>query len=882
MQRLLSETTRATLAERQRQARAAALLPAAVESGGAVRRVPAAVMRSSSGNYVGNPNASDILAGWSIVKGDTPSQFQANGTQARLYGFERHPVVYACIKLVSDLIAAVPWEVYRKVSGKETLTKGGAGDVVVLPESPAQKLLDAPFFSMSPHAMRQLMGVHWSLYGNWFAVIIRQGQTTAGTGDEKAPFRLLPGDNFTGDPVGLRLVHPERLLYVYLDAETEEPILYDWRDRYGYRHRTNALDMLHARDMTATDWIFGYPRAAAALLDIQTDNEASTYVRQVVHNDGTAGTIVMLEEMVSEDESRALKERYYQRNVARGERGRTSFMGGVKDVKQVGFTLKDLEFPDLRRVAREDICAAFGVDPRMVGVASATGSRSSLSGREALEARYRLIQETALPMMRTWESYLDTWLMPEYGDVYVRFNRIALAQLTQDETEVWTRTSAAMSAGGISREEFRRTTGYPDKMDDTDTLYVPTLVQIMPVADQFAAHEQGQALASAQTNALLQGPNTGEKGAEGEGNPGNKPNANKGDKVSTDGAVEEEPKRKKQNASGAENADQVSTKSNSTVSLTPAQCLALNGTARVITSEPGSTSGAEVLQPLEQRGTVLTGGDRKRIWAAKDAKARSLEQGMHVRCVARFAAERDTIDKLFAPHRHQRSMRAAPIPDPYYQDVLRQVQDLYRAKHGQLTQAWEDALTGVIGDAINDVGTEFSTAVGAVWNSKSAQVIRAIANRAEQLASYVGPTTADQITATMHTAFNAGMSMAETASLVRSTVFGDANVGYRAMTIARTESIGALNQGEHLAAQMSNVVATKEWLSQGDDRVRESHAELDGTEIPIDDVFDNGCAFPGDQEGAPEEVINCRCTLLYHGDSVGDIDEEHDDGEDDS
>ena len=393
----------------------------------------------------------------------------------------------------------------------------------------------------------------------------------------------------------------------------------------------------------------------------------------------------------------------------------------------------------------------------------------------------------------------------------------------------------------------------------------------MPVADQFAAHEAGISNQNAQTEAIQQGPNAGDAGNSGTG--GKKPNPQQGDKQSTDGAVEPEPTKKKNNASDAVNADQVSTKA------VPHGELTFIGT-RVITSEPGSQSGAEVLQPLTQRGTALTHEHRVAIGKAKDAKARAVEAKMHVFCMGRFAIERDTVDSLFAKHRHQRSMRAAPIPDPYFQDVLRQVDALYRAKTGRLTQQWEEGIAPLIASAIDEVGTEFSTAVGKTWSMKNPQVQRAVANRAEQLATYVGPTTAEQITATMHTAFTAGMSMSQTADLVRSAVFGDNNATTRALTIARTESIGALNQGEFTAASLSNVIQQKEWLTQQDDRVRESHQDLDGMSIPLDESFPNGCMHPGDQEGAPEEVINCRCTLLYHGDSVGDIDEEHDDGVD--
>jgi hypothetical protein len=55
----------------------------------------------------------------------------------------------------------------------------------------------------------------------------------------------------------------------------------------------------------------------------------------------------------------------------------------------------------------------------------------------------------------------------------------------------------------------------------------------------------------------------------------------------------------------------------------------------------------------------------------------------------------------------------------------------------------------------------------------------------------------------------------------------------------------------------------KAWIATLDNRTRHSHAMLDGVDIPLDEIFDNGCARPKDPNGRPEEVCNCRCSLKY-------------------
>ena len=68
--------------------------------------------------------------------------------------------------------------------------------------------------------------------------------------------------------------------------------------------------------------------------------------------------------------------------------------------------------------------------------------------------------------------------------------------------------------------------------------------------------------------------------------------------------------------------------------------------------------------------------------------------------------------------------------------------------------------------------------------------------------------------------------------------------------------------GMYRAEDMGNSI-TKIWIATLDNRTRHSHAMLDGVEIPLDSIFDNGCIRPRDPNGRPEEICNCRCSLKY-------------------
>lgn len=92
----------------------------------------------------------------------------------------------------------------------------------------------------------------------------------------------------------------------------------------------------------------------------------------------------------------------------------------------------------------------------------------------------------------------------------------------------------------------------------------------------------------------------------------------------------------------------------------------------------------------------------------------------------------------------------------------------------------------------------------------------------------------------------------------------------RAWTVARTETIGAVNAGVFRSAQLEaeqrgDVAPFKVWISTDDKRTRPTHVEADQQRTLLSEPFRVGGApllFPGDPRGPAGEVINCRCSML--------------------
>lgn len=90
----------------------------------------------------------------------------------------------------------------------------------------------------------------------------------------------------------------------------------------------------------------------------------------------------------------------------------------------------------------------------------------------------------------------------------------------------------------------------------------------------------------------------------------------------------------------------------------------------------------------------------------------------------------------------------------------------------------------------------------------------------------------------------------------------------RAMFIAENEA-NTMYEDEDYILALKEGMTRKKWVTMQDRRVRDTHREVEGVTIPIDEFFQVGAAqmlYPKDVingGGYPEEIVNCRCSCIY-------------------
>lgn len=110
--------------------------------------------------------------------------------------------------------------------------------------------------------------------------------------------------------------------------------------------------------------------------------------------------------------------------------------------------------------------------------------------------------------------------------------------------------------------------------------------------------------------------------------------------------------------------------------------------------------------------------------------------------------------------------------------------------------------------------------------------------------------------------------------------YSDKLLQLRGETIARTETIAAIQNAQDEAMQQAvekELVAKQDvrrvWRTASDDRVRDTHAAMEGQEVGLDEPFlsPSGAQimYPGDPDAPADEVINCRCVVETRIDFLG-------------
>lgn len=388
--------------------------------------------------------------GWSLLRGvrkDAPYTFE----QLVYEAFRKNGVVSACVRAITSSLSEAPIYAY-KPGGEPDTWERQRGHY-------AEELMQYPNRKDDSVTIIERTGQHFLLGGNGYWRKYRLG---SGRVDRIVPIR------------------PDRVVKTGVDAE-ELPLYYDIQDADNptRKERVDADDIVHFVDVDPLNEVFGMPRLLSAALDTHSDNQASEYVSEILSNHGSPGLLIGVNENAKPQQIRDAEERFQDKFGPGKGRGKTGFVPGASTVREIGFNLNQLEFPDLRAISRETICAVFGVDPLLIGIGSAARA-GSLNGTEAVAALRRLWTQTLIPLIRRWEARINTQLSPDLGDIFLFFEVSQIEALQEPRGEAVKRALEMKQVGGYTLGEIRSETGHDPRLPADSVVLQDTKTTALP------------------------------------------------------------------------------------------------------------------------------------------------------------------------------------------------------------------------------------------------------------------------------------------------------------------------------------------------------------------------------------------------------------------
>jgi SPP1 gp7 family putative phage head morphogenesis protein len=183
-------------------------------------------------------------------------------------------------------------------------------------------------------------------------------------------------------------------------------------------------------------------------------------------------------------------------------------------------------------------------------------------------------------------------------------------------------------------------------------------------------------------------------------------------------------------------------------------------------------------------------------------------------------------------------------------------------------QLWA-SMRGVASDALQRAGEELYAEVGKddPWQMPPAKALEFL-NKRKRKIDDASAEVFEQIMGTLKEGIEQGEPMTDLARRVRAEFNAADEV--RGLRIAMTETGAAYGDARQEAMESAGV-EYKRWLTSGNSNVRAAHRAMNGTVVPLEEKFlvidpksgeSDEVKHPGDEAGAPWNVINCHCVVV--------------------
>lgn len=625
-------------------------------------------------------------------------------------------------------------------------------------------------------------------------------------------------------PVELWPLRPDRMEII--PGRFGTPAFYVFKGPNGQEKRfpvatdgTSAI--LHMKTFNPTNNWYGMSGIEAAVYSIDLHNESGHYNLALMQNRGTPSGAFIVKESVAnptgtlaEPQFNNLKEQIQDQVSGARNAGRPLVLEGGLDWKEMGLSPKDMEWIQGRNLSARDICLAFGVPPIILNI---PGDATFANYKEARLAMY---EDTILPLMDFLRDELNRWLVPGFGDdVQLDYDVDSIEALSDKRKSKF---EQIQKSDFLTMNEKREALGY-DKVEGGDVVLVSGTLVPLELAASSDDPESGD----------LVDPAAG-------GDP------------TTDSSEDEEQDGEQSNGDPDEDDDDMEDDVEDELPDPPKKHL------KILAPKAKN-------RKLRQVNVQTTSG-KLRTWVEVNRLRKKLSAAMRMdvaddledmaRAVSR--GTKDVSDPRLAEFAMLKAIsEATPKIQQTIEKHLKRSSRAFGIPVLASGKAW---------------GLDIETKSRAKFDDAVAGFVR---SRAERSARMIEQTSIKKGRSALQDIIAEGVEDGQGTREIGSRLQDKFQMltPSRAEMIARTEIAIASNQASMDAAKALEVPdLQKEWVSVQDDRTRDDpavadHFDMNGARVGLDEKFlvnpDSSMDGPGDPSAPPEQVIGCRCAMVF-------------------
>ncbi len=448
-----------------------------------------------------------VIKGWEELKSRTLSLVSdANpGTLAPTVRIEQalqryRSWVYPCVNLIQNRASAVPYYLYEEIGqpNDEEFNR--------ILDHPCIQILKRPNKAMTGNFLKRITQLHLDLCGCAFWLKVRSAM---------------------GKPVELYPLNPHELVNIELGDSTDRPInkfVFSSRSHKQYRREYPVEDIVYFHYPHPWEPLIPHSPIQAYAHAADIDLYLQVYEKDFFQNNARPDFVIVAEQAINKEQAERIAEGWMNKHRGPGKQHRPAILSKNVRIEQLGMSAKDFEFLALSEWTKDMILAAYAVPEAMLGLYEMFNKASSIT------AQTTFVEECLQPRLKLFEDVINLQLLPEFDNTRRLEFKHESALPKDDEMEL-AKNQTELMLGLTTINEIRKRqgrkpwksklfdvpwiNGEPVRGEDSeaDTLWEEATKVRMGIKFQMPAADPMQALLGGQAGAIP--PIPGAQGSQG-------------------------------------------------------------------------------------------------------------------------------------------------------------------------------------------------------------------------------------------------------------------------------------------------------------------------------------------------------------------------------